>query len=1068
MRHATLPIVCVLLLAVGFSYAAGQEKTAKQDYTSAPKGFDAKRDGIPRGKMEVVDYESKVSGGARKMTVYTPPGYSKENKYPVFYLLHGIGGDHNEWPRGGVPNNILDNLIADKKAVPMIVVMPNGRASGAPAGKGIGKGKGGNAFQDFGTFDQNLLKDVIPYIEANYSAKADREHRALAGLSMGGGQSLNFGLGHLDTFAWVGGFSSAPNTKSPATLIKDHAEAAKKLRLLYVACGDKDSLFKISQGVHKMLEEKNVPHIYNVVPGGQHDFKVWKNDLYHFSQLIFREAEQEKKAPEKSDEGKQEKKPPVKSGDDSKPASTNVNNSPYPRIHSDLRVTFQLKAPEAKKVQVVGNFGLGKGGPWDMQRDESGVWTVTTPPVIQGFHYYTLSIDGVRVNDPASETFFGTGRPTSGIEIPEKGVDFYFAKDVPHGEVRSRWYHSKVTGQARRVMVYTPPGYDADFKQRYPVLYLQHGAGEDETGWSRQGHMNFILDNLIAAGKAKPMIVVMEKGYATKAGASTEPPGKGKGFGKGFFSAFEDVVIKDLVPLIDSTYRTIPHREQRAIAGLSMGAGQAMQIGLTHLDMFSAIGAFSGGGKADPKTAFGGVFADPVAFDKKVSLLYLHAGTASGDAGPLKSAESLYQALQPAGIKNVVFRDAKGLAHEWNTWRYAFYDFAPRLFKQPAVKVEPKEPAEAPLLQEQKPAADKDESRPATTNIGNAAYPRIHMDLRLTFQFKAPEAKSVKLLGTSSIFKGPFDMKRGDEGIWTLTTPPVVPGFYYYQFLVDGVAVSDPASDSFYGNFKRSSAIDVPAKNVDFYDNKDVPHGEVRERWYHSKITGQPRHIYVYTPPGYDADPQKRYPVLYLQHGSGGDERQWSTQGRMNFILDNLIAARKAKPMIVVMEKGYATRAETSGGAGGKFGGKGKSVFEEVIVQELIPLIDSTYRTIAKREQRAIAGLSMGGGQARQIGLAHLDIFSAIGCFSSGGGPTDVKTAHGGVFANAAEFNKKCTVFYLHAGTAETAQHKGALAFHSALQKADINSVFEDLQGTAHDWQTWRWALYGFTPRLFQ
>src|SRR5262249_11966994 len=282
-----------------------------------------------------------------------------------------------------------------------------------------------------------------------------------------------------------------------------------------------------------------------------------------------------------------------------------------PRIHSDLRVTLRLKAPDAKKVQVNGNFGLGKGGPWVMEGCEDGVWTVTTPPVIPGFHYYTFSIDGVQVNDPASETFFGSGRPTSGIEIPEKGVAFYHPRDVPHGEVRSHWYNSKVTGQPRRVMVYTPPGYDADLKQRYPVLYLQHGAGEDETGWTRQGHMNFILDNLIAAGKAKPMIVVMEKGYATKAGASTEPPGKGKRFGKDCFRALEDVVIKDLVPLIDSIYRTIPNREQRAIAGLSMGAGQAMQIGLTHLDMFSAIGAFSGGGKADPKAAFGGVFADP-------------------------------------------------------------------------------------------------------------------------------------------------------------------------------------------------------------------------------------------------------------------------------------------------------------------------------------------------------------------------------------------------------------------------------------------------------------------------
>jgi enterochelin esterase-like enzyme len=430
-------------------------------------------------------------------------------------------------------------------------------------------------------------------------------------------------------------------------------------------------LFKISRGVHQMLAEKNVPHIYKVIPGGRHDFNVWKNDLYHFAQLLFREPGQEQQAPgTKSDE--------------SRPASTNIGNSAYPRIHPDLRVTLRLKAPDAKKVQVVGNFGLGKGGPWQMERGEGGVWTVTTPPVIPGFHYYTLSVDGVQVNDPASDTFFGTGKPTSGIEIPEKGVDFYHPKDVPHGEVRSRWYKSRVTGQTRHIMVYTPPGYDTDPKTRYPVLYLQHGGGEDETGWTRQGHVNFILDNLIAAGKAKPMIVVMEKGYATRAGAPVGPGGKGKGDG----GAFEEVILKDLIPLIDSTYRTIPHRDRRVIAGLSMGAGQAMRIGLAHLDTFSAIGAFSGVGKVDPKAAYGGVFADPAAFDQKVSLLYFHAGTVSLDAKIHKSAEALYQALQKLGIKNVVFRDAKGLAHEWQTWRYALYDFAPRLFQQTAVKSE--------------------------------------------------------------------------------------------------------------------------------------------------------------------------------------------------------------------------------------------------------------------------------------------------------------------------------------------------------------------------------------------
>jgi enterochelin esterase-like enzyme len=386
-------------------------------------------------------------------------------------------------------------------------------------------------------------------------------------------------------------------------------------------------------------------------------------------------------AGQKSDGQPEKKAPEVKKDDEGKPASTNVGNSGYPRVHPDSRVTFRLKAPDANKVQVFTNYGLGTGGPWDMKRGDDGFWTVTSPPVLPGLHYYELIVDGVRFNDPGSDMFFGTGKPTSAIEVPEKGVDFYHAKDVPHGEVRSRWYTSKVTGQTRHIMVYTPPGYDADREKRYPVLYLQHGGGEDETGWTRQGHANFILDNLIAAKKAVPMIVVMEKGYATRAGDAAEPKAKGFNFG-----AFEDVVLKDLIPLVDSNYRTVADRDHRAIAGLSMGAAQAMQIGLTHLDTFSAVGAFSGAGKVDPKTAYGGVFADPAAFDKKVSLLYLHSGTAGLDAGIHKGAKALYEMLERAGSKNVVFRDLEGQGHEWQTWRYALNDFAPRLFQQPARK----------------------------------------------------------------------------------------------------------------------------------------------------------------------------------------------------------------------------------------------------------------------------------------------------------------------------------------------------------------------------------------------
>jgi enterochelin esterase-like enzyme len=363
--------------------------------------------------------------------------------------------------------------------------------------------------------------------------------------------------------------------------------------------------------------------------------------------------------------------------EDGQPATTNVMGAPYPRIHRDLRVTFRVKAPDARKVQVRGGDGLGKG-PFDMVRGEGGFWTVTTPPAVPGFHYYWLLLDGVAVNDPASETFFGYGKPTSGVEVPEKGVDFYDAKDVPHGEVRARWYRSAVTGQWRRAYVYTPPDYDANPRTRYPVLYLQHGAGEDERGWSAQGRMNFILDNLIAADKARPMLVVMDKGYATRPGAPVAKAPGGGAFGPG--SPFEEVVLKDLIPMIDATYRTLSDREHRAMAGLSMGGGQTLQITLRHLDMFSHIGAFSGAlfGKLDTKTAYGGAFSDPAAFNEKVRLLWLGAG--SGEQAFVKSARALHEALDRIGIKSV-FVESPGTAHEWQTWRRALYDFAPRLFR---------------------------------------------------------------------------------------------------------------------------------------------------------------------------------------------------------------------------------------------------------------------------------------------------------------------------------------------------------------------------------------------------
>ena len=249
----------------------------------APEGFNAPREGIARGRLEMVEYDSTSVGNKRKALVYTPPGYSPATKYPVLYLLHGIGGDEEEWRKGARPDVILDNLLADQKAVPMIVVMPNGRAQ--PNDRATGNVMA--SAPAFAKFEDDLLKDLIPFIEAKYSVIAQRESRALAGLSMGGGQSLNFGLGHLDTFAWIGGFSSAPNTRPPEELVPDPAKAREQLKLLWISCGDRDNLIFISQRTHAWLKEKNVPHIWHLDSGG-HDFSVWRSNLHHFAQQIFR------------------------------------------------------------------------------------------------------------------------------------------------------------------------------------------------------------------------------------------------------------------------------------------------------------------------------------------------------------------------------------------------------------------------------------------------------------------------------------------------------------------------------------------------------------------------------------------------------------------------------------------------------------------------------------------------------------------------------------------------------------------------------------------------------------
>lgn len=270
----------------GMMFGGMQQIDVKyNDYVAAPEGYDQETAGIERGKVEVLEYKSTTVGTNRLVTVYLPPKYDSNKKYPVLYLLHGIGGDHQEWMQG-VPNIIMDNLYAQKKAEPMIIVMPNGRA--LPNDKAEGNVYSPEMQQGFVNFEKDLLVDLIPFIEGKFSTYTDKNHRAIAGLSMGGGQSLNFGLGNLDKFAFVGGFSSAPNTKTPEQLIPDVAKTKAENKLLWMVCGSRDGLMYNSSRLKAFCDENGVPCTLINFPEGQHDFVVWKYGLYNFSQLIFK------------------------------------------------------------------------------------------------------------------------------------------------------------------------------------------------------------------------------------------------------------------------------------------------------------------------------------------------------------------------------------------------------------------------------------------------------------------------------------------------------------------------------------------------------------------------------------------------------------------------------------------------------------------------------------------------------------------------------------------------------------------------------------------------------------
>jgi len=613
----------------------------------APPGFDSLRINIPHGKIDTIKYNSKTVGTERKALIYLPPAYSKDKKYPVLYLLHGIGGDEKEWFNGGQPQVILDNLYSENKLEPMIVVMPNGRAM--KDDRATGNIMAPDKVEAFATFEKDLINDLIPYIEKKFPVIKNRESRAIAGLSMGGGQSLNFGLGNLDIFAWVGGFSSAPNTKPPDQLIPDPEVAKAKLKLLWISCGDNDGLIAFSQRTHEYLYKNDVPHIYYIEPG-VHDFKVWKNSLYMFSQLLFK---------------------PVDKSLFNKysllgtPASTNIRGGKFPQILPDGRAIFRVNAPDAKNIQL----DLAKK--YDMIRNSDGIWEVTTDSLTEGFHYYSLLVDGVAVADPSSKTFYGMGRMASGIEVPFKGDEYYALKDVEHGEICIKRYYSTVLNSWRQFYIYKPAGYDINTQEKYPVLYILHGGGEDETGWATQGKTDLILDNLIALQKAKPMLIVMPDGNFNF-----------QGFGENNLRVFERELKQSLIPFVEKNYRTKSGPENRALAGLSMGGIQTLYAGINNSELFSYLGVFSSGWITPMQDEIAGkqyefIKTNIEKLNSNLKLLWIAMGGEEDIA--YKNCKIMTNKFDELNLKYIYTEYSGG--HTWPVWRNNLYNFSQLIFK---------------------------------------------------------------------------------------------------------------------------------------------------------------------------------------------------------------------------------------------------------------------------------------------------------------------------------------------------------------------------------------------------
>lgn len=739
-----------------------------------------------------------------------------------------------------------------------------------------------------------------------------------------------------------------------------------------------------------------------------------------------------------------------------------VDDEPATKLLDNGDVEFSMYAPTAETVEVSGFGGTMGSDKISLDKCEDGYFRKTVSGLKPGFLYQRWFVDGVQVMNPAGGFMYGCFGVTNFLEIPGENADFWYIKDVPHGDVTIHKYVSSEIGHIKQCYVYTPPKFNPSEDKKYPVCYILHGVGESETGWIWNGKLNFIMDNLLAEGKCNEMIVVVCCSYAFK-----------KGENPVFFPGdFGKELTESIIPYIEKTYPVKKGRKNRAMAGLSLGSAQSTQIVSRFQNLFAHLGVFSG---------MRDIECDIILENNEkypMDNILMTAGI--GEKGLDEAQKAYIDKFAALGI-NSSQRCYEGY-HEWQVWRESFRDFACMIFNN---KDEASDDSE-PVFAYSEPEISKEVLDYQTMNQHIAMFDPIYKGLIFDFDekgrpagryfddhhgvdivdvksgtalfyVKAPGAKSVEV-DIWGMKKFPLKLTEGGEW-WSGEVSGIEKGFHYYWCVVNGVNVVDANAPVGYGGFRSVNFLEMPEEDFEEYKLRQVPHGKIHMNYYKSQATGRTKLCYVYTPAGYEENTDKKYPVLYLQHGGGEDENGWIWQGKVANIADNMIASGKMKEMIIVMNAGYA------------FPESGEwhhsmSEFLRELPGSTVDFIDKTYRTLNDKANRAVAGLSMGGMQTQYIALHNTDLFANAGIFSGGLSLTDEGEDYRDVLLNPEKFIELFKLFYVAVGT-EEGSYKPTVEAEKKVLESGVPIVTYESYGY-HDWTFWRHCFKDFAEKLFK